>query len=192
MKVKLKPYHTHAVYMHAYVTTGADVDLMPQGMYIKLYNDDNLKHLNPSDIKLGVWGNDQIALFGKSNIYLVHPDTKKAVEVIFYVADKSGSTLLSCATTLKLDLIKLHPRLGVPPPRAKIITSQADQASPAAKRVTQGKVVFDEMGSTVQEPSVIMISTVRQFHWYQNHSCMTALYRPHSAIIQPHTGAPFK
>ena len=126
VEVKLKPYHTHAVYMHAYVNTGADVNLMPRDMYIKLYNDDNLKHLKPSDIKLGVWGDDQIALLGKCNIYLVHPDTKKPVEVTFYVADKSGSTLLSCATSLKLDLIKLHPRLGVPPPRAKIITSQAD------------------------------------------------------------------
>ena len=85
-------------------------------MYIKLYNDDKLKHLKPSDIKLGVWGDDQIALLGKCKIYLVHPDTKKAVEVTFYVTDKSGSTLLSCPTSLKLDLIKLHPRLVVPSP----------------------------------------------------------------------------
>ena len=77
------------------------------------------------------------------------------VEVTFYVADKVGSTLLSCATSLKLDLIKFHPGLGVPPPRAKIITSWADRASPAAKRITQGKVMFDEMQSTVQEPLVI-------------------------------------
>ena len=111
VKVKLKPYHTHAVYMHAYVDTGADINLMPQDMYIKLFNEDKLKHLKPSDIKLGVWGDDQIALLGKCNIYLVHPDTKKPVKVTFYIADKSGSTLLSCATSLKLDLIKLHPRL---------------------------------------------------------------------------------
>ena len=155
VKVKLKPYHTHAVYMYAYVNTGADVNLMPWDMYIKLYNDDKLKHLKPSDIKLGVWGDDQIALLGKCNIYLVHPDTKKSVEVTFYVTDKSGSTLLSCATSLKLDLIKLWPWLDVPPPWAKIITNQADQASPAAKRVTQGKVVFEEMQSTIQELSII-------------------------------------
>ena len=126
----------------------------------------------PSDIKLGVWGDDQIALLGKCNIYLVHPDTKKPVEVTFYIADKSGSTLLSCATSLKLDLIKLHPRLGVPPPRAKI-TNQADQTSPAAKRVTQGKVMFDEMQSTVQELSVKPLTTpfrgLLQPHSKENH-----------------------
>ena len=34
-------------------------------MYIKLYNDANLKHLQLIDIKLGVWGDDQIALLGQ-------------------------------------------------------------------------------------------------------------------------------
>ena len=162
------------MYMHAYVDTGADVNLMPQDMYIKLFNEDKLKHLKPSDIKLGVRGDDQIALLSKCNIYLVHPDTKKPVKVTFYIADKSGSRLLSCATSLKLDLIKLCPRLGVPPPRAKIITSQANQTSSAAKRVMQGKVIFDEMQSTVQELSV------------------KPLIAPFRGLLQPRTGAPFK
>ena len=70
--------------------------------------------------------------------------------------------------------LKLHLRLGVPPPRAKIITSQADQSSPAAKRVTQGKVVFDEMQSTVQKLLV---------------KPLTALFR---GLSQPCTGSPFK
>ena len=126
VEVKFSPYDTNSVYMDAYVDTGADVNLISKDRYVKLHNDDRLRHIMPSDIKLGVWGDDQIALLSKCNIYLVHPDTKKPVKVTFYVADKSGSTLLSCATSLKLDLIKLHPRLGVPPPRAKIITSQTN------------------------------------------------------------------
>ena len=192
--------------MHVYVDSGADVNLMPHDMYIKLFNDDKLKHLKPSDIKLGVWGDDQIALLGKCNIYLVHPDTKKPVEVTFYVTDKSGSTLLSCATSLKLDLIKLHPRLGVPPPRAKIITSQASWTSPAAKRVTQGKVMFDEMKTTVQELSVIgkwaryqndqhdkMSSMVPRSAPYDHHIWppFKPLMAPFS-LLQPHTAAPFR
>ena len=160
--------------MDAYVDTSADVNLILKNRYVKLHNDGRLRHIMPSDIKLGVWGDDQIALLGKCNIYLVHPDKKKPVKVTFYVADKSGSTLLSCATSLKLDLIKLHLRLGVPPPRAKIITSQADQTSPAAKRVTQGKVVFDEIQSTGHVPSV---------------KPLTTLFR---GLLQPCTGAPFK
>ena len=70
-------------------------------------------------------------------------------------------------------MVKLHPRLGVPPPRAKIITSHTNQTSPTAKRVTQGKVMFDKMQSTVQEPSV------------------KPLMAPFS-LSHSHTGAPFK
>ena len=183
VKVKLKPYYTHAVYMHAYVDTGADVNLMPWDVYIKLFNDDKLKHLKPSDIKLGAWGDDQITILGKCNIYLVHLDTKKQVEVTFYVTDKSGSTLLSCATSLKLDLIKLHPRLGVPPPRAKIITSHTNWTSPAAKRVTQGKVMFDEMKSTVQEPSVIEKQARSQNNWHNKTSSMVYQDQPHMTAL---------
>ena len=176
-------------------------------MYIKLFNDDKLKHLKPSDIKLGVWGDDQIALLSKCNIYLVHLDTKKPFEVTFYVTDKSGSTLLLCPTSLKLDLIKLHPRLGVPPPREMIITSHANQTSPAAKRVTQGKVVFDEMQSTVQELSVIGKQGRYQNDQHDNLSSMVpnsapyncpiwAPFKPFTAPfrnpLQPHAGAPFK
>ena len=91
--------------MHAYVDTGADINLMPRDMYIELYNDANLKHLQPSDIKLGVWGDDQIALLVKCNVYLVHPDTKKSIEVTFHVTDKSGSTpaFMCCITDVGRD-----------------------------------------------------------------------------------------
>ena len=175
--------------MHAYIDTGADINLMPRDMYIKLYNDANLKHLKhlqPSDIKLGVWGDDQIALLGKCNIYLVHPDTKKSIEVT-YVADKSGSTLLSCATSLMLDLIKLCRKLGVLPPRVKIIPSKADRASPAAKRITEGKVTFDEISPLVQESAPYNCPIWAPF------DPRTAPFtiQPHEAPFKPHV-APFK
>ena len=163
--------------MHAYVDTGADVNLMPRHMYIKLYND-NLKHLKPSDIKLGVWGDDQIALLSKCNIYLVHPDTKKPVKVTFCVTDKSGSTLLSCATSLNVGLDQATSKTRCTPLRAKIITSKADRVSPAAKRITQGKVAFDEMSPLVQESAL--------------YNCpVWAPFNPHVALFKPCV-APFK
>ena len=79
-----------------------------------------------------------------------------------------------------LDLIKLCPRLGVPPPRAKIITSKADRVAPAIKRITQGKVTFDEMSPLVQEPAPYNCPI-----WAPFDPCM-ALF-----TIQPHA-APFK
>ena len=114
-----------------------------------------------SQVKLGVWSDDQIALLGKCKVYLVHPDTKKSIEVTFYVTDKSGSTLLSCATSLMLDLIKLCPRLGVPPLRAKIIISKADRVSPAAR-------------GSLKARSHLM----RWAHWHRNLPHTTAPFSP--------------
>ena len=56
----------------------------------------------------------------------MHPDTKKLIEVTFYVAMKDGSMLLSYKTTLLHGLIQLRPRLDYLPPRASLITSSAD------------------------------------------------------------------
>ena len=58
--------------------------------------------------------------------YLVHPDTKKLMNVTFFVAVNDGSMLLSCKTTLVLGLIQLRTRLDYLPPRASLITSSAD------------------------------------------------------------------
>ena len=72
VEVKFSPYDTNSVYMDAYVDTSADVSLILKNRYVKLHNVDRLRHIMPSDIKLGVWGDDQIALLSKCNIYLVH------------------------------------------------------------------------------------------------------------------------
>ena len=63
---------------------------------------------------------------GTCKLYLVHPDIKKLIETIFYVATNDGSVLLSCKSTLALDLIQPWSRLDYLPPRASLITSTQD------------------------------------------------------------------
>ena len=58
--------------------------------------------------------------------YLVHLDTKKLMDVTFFVVVNDGSVLLSCKTTLMLGLIQPRTRLNYHPPRASLITSSAD------------------------------------------------------------------
>ena len=53
----------------------------------------------------------------------MHPDTKKLVEVTFFVAMNDGSVLLLCKTTLMLGLIQPRTRLDYLPLRASLITS---------------------------------------------------------------------
>ena len=58
--------------------------------------------------------------------YLEHADTKKLMDVTFFVAANDGSMLSSCKTTLMLGLIQPRTRRDYLPPRASIITSSAD------------------------------------------------------------------
>ena len=75
---------------------------------------------------MGTYTSDMVKIVGSCMIYLVHPDTKKLMEVAFYVAMKNGSVLLSCKTTLVLGLIQPKTGLDYLPPRASLITSSAD------------------------------------------------------------------
>ena len=54
VEAKFSPYDTNSVYMDAYVDTSVDVNLILKNRYLKLHNDDRLRHIMPSDIKLGV------------------------------------------------------------------------------------------------------------------------------------------
>ena len=65
-------------------------------------------------------------IVGTCKLYLVHPDTKQLIEFIFYVATNDGSVLLSCKSTLALDLMQPKSRLDYLVPRAGLITSTHD------------------------------------------------------------------
>ena len=77
-------------------------------------------------LQIGTYTNDTVKIVGTCKLYLVHPDTKKLTETIFYVATNDGSVLLSCKSTLPLDLIKPRSKLDYLSPRASLITSTQD------------------------------------------------------------------
>ena len=99
---------------------------MPASVYKVVFQDPNMKKLNPSSLEIGTYTTDTVKIVGSCVFYLVHLDTKKLMEVTFYVAMNDGSVLLSCKTTLMLDLIQPRTRLDYFPPRASLITSSAD------------------------------------------------------------------
>ena len=101
---------------------------MPASMYQLVFNDTKIQKLAPSNLQVGTYTTETVKIVGSCMFYLVHPDTKKLIEVTFYVAMNNGSVLLSCKTTLLLDLIQPRPRLDYLPPRASLITSSADHS----------------------------------------------------------------
>ena len=122
----IKQHQSHHKYLRVHLDTCADVNIMPKSVYQMMFNDPDVKHLADNDISLEVYTDHQVNILGKCQFYVLHSDSKKPLEVKFYVASNEGSVLLSCTTLLALDLIQARPRLDYLPPKAKLITSTAD------------------------------------------------------------------
>ena len=123
---QLKQHHIRNQYLRARIDTGAEVNIMPVSVYRLIYHDQDLRKLTPCRLKMGTYTTDTVKIIGRSIIYLIHPDSKKLTETIFYITSNEGSVLLSCNTSLTLGLIQSRPRLEYLPPRVSLITSNAD------------------------------------------------------------------
>ena len=123
---RLKSHHTRNFYLRARLDTCADVNIMPASVYRLVYKDPDMKKLDPSNLEIGTYTNDTFKIVGSCMLYLVHLDTKKLIDVIFYIAVNDGSMLLCCKTTLMLGLIQPRSRLDYLPPKANLITSSAN------------------------------------------------------------------
>ena len=99
---------------------------MPASVYKLVFNDSKMQKLAQSNLQVGTYSTDTVKIVGSCKFYLVHPDTKKLMEVTFYVAMNDGSVLLSCKATLLLGLIQPRSRLDYFPPRVSLLTSSAD------------------------------------------------------------------
>ena len=138
---RLKQHENRNLYLRPRLDTCADVTIMPASVYKLVYRDPNLEKLAPSKIQIGTYTNDTVKNVGTCILYLVHPDTKKLIATTFYVAPNDGSVLLSCTSTLDLDLIQTRSRLDYLPTRTSLITSTQDhpkkmrQAPPQVHRL---------------------------------------------------------
>ena len=72
---------------------------------------------------------DVVKIIGMCYFYLVHPDSKKLMKVMFFDVKETGSILLSCRTTIELGLIKPHAPLEYLPPKARLLISTYDRPS---------------------------------------------------------------
>ena len=104
----LQMHHRQNQYLHARLDTCADVNLMPVAVYQLTFKDPSLKKLIPSTLEIETYMNDVVKIIGSCQFYLLHPENKKLIKVIFFVAKENGSVLLSCRMTMALGLIKPH------------------------------------------------------------------------------------
>ena len=121
---QLQEHHHRNQYLRARLDTCADVNLMPMAVYCLMFRDPGLKKLIPSSMEIETYTIDIVKFIGMCYFYLVHPNSKKLMKVMFF-----GSILQSCRTTMELGLIKPHAHLDYLPPKARLLTSTCDQPS---------------------------------------------------------------
>ena len=125
----LQEHHQRNQYLQARLDTCADVNLMLMAVYCLMFKDPSLKKLTPSNMEIETYTNDIVKIIGTCYFYIVHPESKKLMKVLFFVAKENGSVLLSCRTTMELGLIKPHVHIDYLPPKARLLTSTCDQPS---------------------------------------------------------------
>ena len=92
------------------------MNIMPTSVYQLLFKDLEMKKIKPCKMQISTYAADTVKIIGSYIFDVVQLDTKKLVPVTFYIANNDGSVLLSCKTTLSLQLIKPQSRLDYLPP----------------------------------------------------------------------------
>ena len=122
----LKMHHRRNQYLCARLDMCADVNLMPVTVYQLMFKDPNLQKLTPLTLEIEIYMNDVVKIIGSCQFYIMHPENKKLIQVIFFVAKENGSVLLSCRMTMALGLIKPCAQLVYLLSRASLLTSTCD------------------------------------------------------------------
>ena len=86
----LQLHHKRNQYLCARLDTCADVNLMPMALYCLMFKDPGLRKLIPSSMEIETYMNEVVKIIGTCQFYLVHPESKKLIKVIFFVAKKMG------------------------------------------------------------------------------------------------------
>ena len=92
----LKLHHTRNMYLWACLDTCADMNIMPASVYWLVFKDPEMRKIKPYKMQISMYTADTVKIIGSCTFGIVHPDTKKLVPAIFYVANNDGSILLSC------------------------------------------------------------------------------------------------
>ena len=101
---------------------------MPASIYKIIYNDHDSIKLQPSEKKgIQTYTNQKIPVIGSCELFVLHPDDQCFHKVKFQVVSVEGSVIISCATSINLNLIQIPKQLDTNiPDCARLIYSSVD------------------------------------------------------------------
>ena len=130
-------------YFRARIDTCTEANILPLSVYKLIFKDPDCKQLAPSTkVAIRNYTTDKINIVGSCGLFVVNTDTSKLKQVTFYVTSHEGSVILSCKTSLRLNLIHPHSNLDQMPDCASLICSNDDHPMKRkSKKSPQGKYV---------------------------------------------------
>ena len=93
----LQEHHQRNQYLQARLDTCTDVNLMLMAVYCLMFKDPSLKKLTPSNMEIETYTNDIVKILGTCYFYIVHPESKKLMKVLFFMAKEKRK----CPTILQ-------------------------------------------------------------------------------------------
>ena len=102
---------------------------MPASIYKEIFKDPDCSKLIQNQSEgIYTYTTEKIPVIGSCELLVLHPDDKCFLQVPFYVVSVEGSVIVSCATSINLNLIQIHNELDTNIPEcARLYYSSADK-----------------------------------------------------------------
>ena len=117
----------------------SNTNIMPVSTYKRTYNDPDCIKLQPSEKKgIQTYTKQKIPVIGSCELFVLHPGDQQFHKVKFQVVSVEGSVIISCATSINLNLIQIPKQLDTNvPDRARLIYSSVDAPGKHQYKVQQ-------------------------------------------------------
>ena len=117
LEYKLKPHRRRIKFPRARIDTCSNVNVMPVGVYCVMYKDPDCTKLALSKKNvIYTHTTEKMPVIGSCELFVIHPNTKCFQAVTFQVVNIEGSVIVSCATSISLNLIQIHSALNASVP----------------------------------------------------------------------------
>ena len=128
IEYKLKHHTRRTNFLRAKIDTCSNVNVMPTSVYRLINKDEDCTKLTPRNkVAVKTYTTEKMKIVGSCKLFVLHPDTKCLQEVTFQVTSHEGSVIISCATSIDLNLIQPHRDLDMVPEEGSLIDMTVKQ-----------------------------------------------------------------
>ena len=152
---KVKPYGKKTRILRAKIDTCSNANIMPASIYKIIYNDPDCIKLQPSKKKgIQTYTKHKIPVIGSCELFVLHSDDQCFHKVKFQVVSVEGSVIISCATSINLNLIQIPKHLDTNISEcAKLIYSSVDGPGKHQYKVQQSVLRTKVLTRSIKKPT---------------------------------------